>query len=295
MSWLNYHHLHLFWSTVREGGVSAAARALRVTQPTVSAQLRALEDQLGEILLVREGRGVALTGVGRTVYAYADEIFSLGRELVDTLRTGQPGPRARLRVGIADVVPKLVAWRLLRPALSGADGLRIACHEDRHDRLVAQLGTHDLDLVLTDHPLGPGEPVRAASHPLGESGVSFLAARPLAARLGETFPAALDGAPFVLPLESSGLRRSLEAWFRESGLTPRLVAECEDSALVKVLGEDGVGVYCVPTLVEEAALAAGTVVCLGRTEAVRERYFAIAPERRVPHAAVTAIVGASRP
>jgi LysR family transcriptional activator of nhaA len=294
MTWLNYHHLLYFHTVVREGGVSAAARVLHVAQPTVSAQIKTLEDQLGEKLLMREGRGVGLTEVGRTVYAYADEIFSLGREMMDTLRNGMPGHVSRLRVGIADVVPKLVARRLLLPALSPPVETQLLCREDRHERLLADLAAHELDLVITDHPLGPADRVKAFNHQLGESGVSFLAAHGLATRLDGPFPKLLGGAPFILPLEASGLRRSLEAFFETEGLSPRVVAECEDSALAKVLGEAGVGVYCVPTLAEEAAVAAGGVEVVGRTEAVRERYWAISPERRLKHPAVLAISRAAR-
>ena len=295
MQWLNYHHLLYFWTVVREGGVSAAARVLHVAQPTISAQLKTLEDQLGEPLLVRAGRGVAMTEVGRTVYAYADEIFSLGREMMDTVKNGLPGRLARLRVGIADVVPKLVARQLLMPALQPPVSMQLQCREDRHERLLADLAVHDLDLVITDHPLGPGERVRAFNHGLGDSGVSFLATAELAERWGADFPRGLAaGAPFLMPMESSGLRRSLDAWFETEGIRPHIVAEFEDSALLKVFGEAGAGLFCLPTIVETAAIATHGVVVVGRTEAVRERYWAISPERRLKHPAVVAISQAAR-
>lgn len=289
MQWLNYHHLLYFWTVVREGGVGAAARRLHIAQPTISAQLKTLEEQLGEKLLMREGRGVALTEVGRTVYAYADEIFALGREMMDTLAQGVPGQKARLRVGISDVVPKLVAQRLLMPVLAPPISVQLQCREDRHERLLADLAVHELDLVITDHPLGPGDHVRAFNHALGESGVSFLATGALAARWGGAFPKCLDGAPFLMPMESSGLRRSLDAFFEAEGLRPRVVAEFEDSALLKVFGQAGAGLYCVPTVVEAAVVAAHEAVIVGRTEAVRERYWAISLERRLKHPAVVAI------
>lgn len=295
MQWLNYHHLLYFWTVVREGGVSAAARVLHVAQPTISAQLKTLEDQLGEPLLTRAGRGVAMTEVGRTVYAYADEIFSLGREMMDTVKNGLPGRLARLRVGIADVVPKLVARQLLMPALQPPVSMQLQCREDRHDRLLADLAVHDLDLVITDHPLGPGERVRAFNHGLGDSGVSFLGTAELAERWGADFPRSLaGGAPFLMPMETSGLRRSLDAWFETEGIRPHIVAEFEDSALLKVFGEAGAGLFCLPTIVEAAAVATRGVVVVGRTESVRERYWAISPERRLKHPAVVAISQAAR-
>jgi LysR family transcriptional activator of nhaA len=280
---------------VREGGISAAARVLHVAQPTISAQLKTLEDQLGEPLLVRAGRGVAMTEVGRTVYAYADEIFSLGREMMDTVKNGLPGRLARLRVGIADVVPKLVARQLLMPALQPPVSMQLQCREDRHERLLADLAIHDLDLVITDHPLGPGERVRAFNHGLGDSGVSFLGTVDLAERWGGDFPRSLaNGAPFLMPMESSSVRRSLDAWFETEGIRPHIVAEFEDSALLKVFGEAGAGLFCLPTIVEAAAVSTHGVVVVGRTEAVRERYWAISPERRLKHPAVLAISQAAR-
>ena len=290
MNHLNYHHLSYFWTVVREGSVSAAARSLRVAQPTVSAQLRLLEEQIGQRLFERAGRGLVLTETGRMVHGYADEIFGLGRELMDTVRGRPTGRPTQLTVGIADVVPKLVAWRLLEPVPNLPHAIRLVCHEDRHDRLLAAMAGYELDVVLSDTPLAPGARVKAFNHALGESGVAFLARRELASGLSGEFPACLNAAPMLLPTENTTLRRALDGYFDQSGVTPRVVGEFEDSALLKVVGEQGVGVFAVPTLIETAALASHPgLVVLGRTDAVKERFFAISPERRLKHPAVVAI------
>jgi LysR family transcriptional activator of nhaA len=289
MNWLNYHHLQYFWTVAREGSVSAAARSLRIAQPTVSTQVKQLEEQLGERLFERSGRGLVLTEAGRVVFGYADEIFGLGRELVDTLRGRPTGRPLRLSVGIADVVPKLVAWRLLEPVLALPDAVRLVCHEDRHDRLLAAMALYELDLVITDTPLGPGTRVKAFNHPLGESGVTFIGTRALSALDPRPFPECLRDAPMLLPTENTTLRRGLDLFFEQLGLRPRVVGEFEDSALLKLVGEHGAGLFAVPTVIEDAVLSHPSLVVVGRTDAVRERFFAISPERRLKHPAVVAI------
>ena len=211
MEWLNYHHLFYFWTVVREGGISRAAAKLRLSQPTVSAQVKLLERSLGEPLFQRKGRTLVLTDVGRIVDRYADDIFTTGRELLETLK-GQPSGRApQLTVGVADAVPKLVVRLLLRPVTEGTNAVRVTCREGHPDHLVAQLATHELDVVISDTPAAPHVRVRVFSHLLGESGTSFFAGAGLARRLRRRFPKALNGAPILLPTSDTALRRSLEA------------------------------------------------------------------------------------
>ncbi|MEW6321842.1 MAG: transcriptional activator NhaR [Acidobacteriota bacterium] len=289
MEWLNYHHLLYFWTVAREGSVSRAARQLRLAQPTVSGQLRALEERLGEKLFERSGRALVLTDVGRLVYRYADDIFALGRELLDTLRDRPTGRPLRLQVGIADQVTKTIAHRLLEPAFRAAEALHLVCREGPPDRLLADLATHQLDLVISDAPIPPAVRVRAFNHLLGESGVTVFALPKPAAAWRRGFPASLDGVPWLMPAETSSLRRSLDEWCRRHGVRPRVVAEVDDSALLKVFGQAGRGVFAAPTVVEAEIAAQYGVAAVGRLEGARERFYAITVERRITHPAVVAI------
>ncbi len=294
MDGLNYHHLLYFWTVVREGGVSRAAEKLRLSQPTISAQIKILEDALGERLFQRQGRTLVLTDVGRVVDRYATEIFTAGSELLETLK-GRPSGRApRLAVGVANAVPKLVVYRLLRPAIEGPEPVHITCSEDDPDELVARLATHTLDVVISDTPAAPHLRVKVFDHLLGESGTTFFAGKPLAQRLRRRFPRSLSGAPMLLPTINTSLRRSLEQWFESEGLRPVVAGEFEDPALLNTFGEWGRAAFPAPTAIEDEVLRSHRVAVVGRTSAVRERYYAISVERRLKHAGVAAITNAAR-
>ncbi len=289
MEWLNYHHLLYFYTVAREGSVTRAARQLRLAQPTLSGQIRKLEAHFDEKLFERQGRSLVLTEMGRVVYRYADEIFSLGRELTDTLR-GRPTTRpARLAVGISDAVPKLVTHRLLEAALCLPEPVRIVLREGKTDDLLAALAVQAFDLVIADAPLGPHLKVRAFNHLLGESGVTFLATAALARAHRRRFPKSLDGAPMVVPTENTALRRALEQWFEQVGVRPRIVAEIEDSALMKVFGQHGAGIFPAPEVLAAAVRRQYRVEAVGSAAEVRERFYAISVERRIKHPAVAAI------
>lgn len=292
VEWLNYHHLQYFWVVAREGGLVPAGKVLRLSHPTLSAAIRALEARLGAKLFEKSGRRLALTDTGRLVQRYANEIFTLGLEMVDAVGDRSSGRALRLDVGIADAVPKLVARRILRPALALPEPVRLVCHERQYDRLLADLSLHALDVVISDGPVPSGSGVRAFHHLLGETGVTFFAAPELASRHGD-FPRSLHGAPMIFPLEGLALRRSLERWLDQHGIRPRVVAEIEDSALLEALGSDGTGIFAAPTVVEDEVLARYRVETIGRTEEVRERYYAISAERRLRHPAVVAICEAA--
>jgi LysR family transcriptional activator of nhaA len=294
MEWLNYHHLLYFWMVAREGSIAKASKQLLLAQPTITGQIRALENALGEKLFTRSGRNLVPTDVGRLVYRYANEIFSLGRELTDVLKGRPAGRPIRLAVGVSDALPKLIAYRLLEPALTLPEPVRIVCYEDQPDKLMAELATFGLDLVLSDEPVGPGVRVRAFSHLLGSCGVAFFAKSTLANKYRKNFPASLDGAPLLLPLENAALRRSLEQWFGAQNIRPRLVGEFQDSALLKVFGQAGVGVFAAPTAVEQDVRHHYGVSVVGRTEAVTERFYAISVERKIKHPAVVAISESAR-
>ena len=294
MERLNYHHLLYFWTIVREGGVAKAAQKLRLAQPTISGQVRLLEGALGEKLFQRSGRRLELTEVGRLVHRYAEEIFGLGRELTDVLQ-GRPGGRpVRLTVGVADVVPKLVAHRLLVPALRLTEPVQLEVREDSHERLLGELAQHGLDLVVTDAPVGPATRIRAFNHVLGETPVLLFAAPKLAAKLRRGFPRSLEGAPMLLPTPHTALRRALEGWFESIGVRPRVVAEFDDSALAEVFGQQGAGVFAAPAAIAADVQRTYGVVRLGAAGRLRERYWAITVERRLQHPAVLAISESAR-
>lgn len=293
MEWLNYHHLLYFWVVAREGSLAQAGRVLRLARPTLSGQIHTLEESLGERLFARAGRRLELTEVGRVVFGYADDIFSLGREMVDVVKRRSEAGLARLDVGIADVVAKLVVRRLLEPALHLPTPIRLVCHEDSHDRLLTRLAAHELDVVIADAPVPPGAAVRAFNHMLGQCGVSFFGSRQWF-KVRRGFPQSLNGTPMLLPMPGTPLRRGIDTWFEANSVRPRIVAEFEDSALLKVFGGDGVGVFPAPSAVEREVRKQYGVECLGRTEEVQERFYAITVERRIKHPAVVAISAKAR-
>lgn len=293
MAWLNYHHLLYFWTVFREGGVTEAAKKLRLATPTISLQLRALEESLGEKLFEKRGRRLALTEMGHVVFRYADEIFALGRELQDAVRTRTTVRPARLFVGVANAVPKLVAYRVLESALRLEPRVELAVVEDRPERLMAELASYALDVVLTDAQLHAPS-VRAYHHPLGESPVGIFAAKRLAARFRRGFPKSLDGAPFLVPTLHSSLRRALDAWFERSQVRPAFVGEFDDMALLTVFGEQGEGLFAAPTVIADDLRARHGASLVGEADGVRERFFAITLERRIQNAAVAALTSAAR-
>lgn len=293
MDGLNYHHLHYFWVVAREGSIAAATKKLNLTQPTISAQLRLLEEALGEKLFERAGRGLVLTEAGRIARRYADEIFALGRELRDTLRDRPTGRPVRITVGIADVVPKLVAYRILRPAFEGGKDVELICREGPTETLLGLLAQHEADLVLTDAPAS-ATPLRAFNHFLGESGTTFFAAPALAERLKADFPRSLEGAPLLLPGAGTQLRRGLELWLDASAIAPRRVGEFDDLALMIAFGRGGTGIFPAPSAIEDEVESQYGVRIIGRLPDVRERFYAVSGERKVKNPVVGAITGAAR-
>lgn len=294
MPQLNYRHLLYFKMVAQEGGVTAAARALHVSQPSVSAQLRKLEKALGHDLFIRSGRTLTLTPEGRLVLDYAEEIFRLGKELEDSLQGELPGRPRRLAVGVSGTIPNLVAFHLLGPAFAADDPVRIVLEESRTDRLLGELATHDLDLVLADMPIPPSVSVRAYSHDLGASPVDVFGPPLLVHRIRDGFPRSLDGEPFLLPSEGYALRRSLEDWFAREEIHPRIVAEVEDTDLINVLGEAGAGLFAAPSIISHDIQVRYAVERVGRATGLEERFYAITAERHIEHPAVEAIMEEAR-
>lgn len=294
MARLNYQHLLYFWTVARLGSITRATDELHLTQPAISAQLRALERALGEKLFTRSGRNLILTEAGRLVFPFADEIFSTGRELQETLAGRPSGRPARFSVGVTDAMPKLLAYRLLEPALSTREPLRLVLREDSPERLLADLAIHALDLVLADTPVPPTVKVRLHNHLLGECGVTVFGTPALARAHRRRFPASLENAPFLLPTDNTVLRRSLDQWFDALGMRPLVVAEIEDSAVLKVFGQRGAGLFAAPTVMEAELRRQYAVSVVGRIEAIRERFYAISAERKITHPAVLAIAQSAR-
>lgn len=292
--WLNYHHLFYFWTVVRDGGIARAAESLHVSQPTISAQLKALEANLGERLFIRVGRRLRPTDAGQMVFRYADEIFTLGRELVSTVRGATTGRPVRFVVGVTDVLSKLIAYRLLAPALALPGPVRIVCRENSVERLLAALVTHDVDLVLSDTPVPPTVRVQAYSHLLGESDITLYALPATAKLLRRRFPASLAGAPVLWPGEGTVLRRQLDEWIRRHEVRPLIVGEFADAALMNVFGEHGTGAFPAPSVLAADLKRQYGVVPVARIKDVRERFFALSSERRIKHPAVVAIVSQAR-
>ena len=281
MDWLNYHHLHYFWVAAREGSVTRAARRLRLAPSTVSGQIRTLEAAFGHALFERRGRGLVLTEPGRVTLDYCDEIFSLGQELQDAMRSASPLARTpRLRVGVANILPKLVAYRLLAPALHMPRPVRLVCREDNTDKLVADLAVHHLDLVIADAPVALEHDLHVHSQVLGECGLVIMAAPPLAARYTDGFPRSLDGAPFLLPSPDTTMRGLLDGWLDREGIHPHIIAEFGESALLKAFGGEGAGLFPVPAVIEAEIAAQYGVQRVGSLPGLRERFFAITMAHR---------------
>ena len=294
MEWVNYHHLLYFWLVAREGSLARASAELRLAQSTVSKQIHLFEDVLGHDLFAKSGRRLVLTESGRVVFRYADEIFGLGREMLDTLRDRPVGRPLRVTVGMADVVPKLIAERVLAPALKLAGPVRLVCREDKPDRLLADLALHELDVILTDAPASPNVKVRAFNHLLGESEIAFFGRAELATRYRRDFPASLDGAPVLLPTENTVLAPVARSVVRGQGVRPNVVGEFEDSALLKVFGLRGAGLFPAPSVIAKEVEAPVPGAAIGKVPEVRERLYAVTVERRIKHPAVVAICQTAR-
>jgi LysR family transcriptional activator of nhaA len=291
---LNYQHLLYFWSVVRTGSVTRAANELSLSPPTVSAQLRTLEDRLGEKLLTKSGRRLIPTEVGRVVYVFAEQIFAAGRELLDALEQRPSHRPLRFSVGIDDVVPKEIAQRLLEPAMQMGQPVRITCREGTLERLVANLATHELDVILSDAPASPTLNVRAYNHLLGSSEVCWMATPAIAASLRRGFPQSLHGSPMLLPTDDTAIRRMLDQWLEHRELRPNLVGEFEDYGLLREFARAGHGFAPVPVVQEAQFRREYGFQRLGSVKPVTAQFFAISLERRIKHPAVAALVAGAR-
>lgn len=292
MTWLNpnhlnYHHLLYFWTVASEGTIVKASEVLLLAPSTISVQIKELEKNIGEKLFERQGRQLVLTESGRVAAQYAEEIFTLGREMVDTLQTGLAQRPTRIAVGVSDVLPKLIVYRLLEPIFDDVEfPVQLICVEGEVEQLLSKLSTHDLDVVLTDAPLAPNVPIQAFNHPLGQSEVAVFGTPELAKKWGESWPHSFDGAPFILPGSKTSVRRALGGWFDRKGLRVNTIAEVEDRALMQVLGEKGRGFFAAPAVLADEVYEQHGLIKVGELDGVKERFYAVTLDRRIRHPVV---------
>lgn len=294
MRHLNYNHLQYFWTVAKEGSITKATNVLHLTPQTISGQLKLLEESIGEPLFSRAGRGLVLTETGHLVFQYADEIFSLGAELSSKMRSGDIGVPEGLKVGIVNSIPKLIAFRILKPALETETPMRLVCREGNLEDLLGDLAVHQLDIVISDCAIPPGFNVKAFSHALGESSISFFSNADDAKKYAKDFPASLNKAPILVPTTNNPVRRGIEDWFEEENISPSTVAEFEDSALMKVFGGEGAGVFPAPEVMRKEIEQMYGVKSIGNAASVMESYYAISPERKLKHPIVLQLIESAR-
>ena len=292
---MNFKHLHYFWVTAKAGGIMRAGEQLHTTPQTLSGQIKLLEDWLGRKLFRKSGRQLELTDDGRLALGFADQIFTLGSELEAALRQAHGSTRVLdFRVGVADSVAKSVAYRLLEPALSVAEPVRLICSEGKFPDLLAQLALNRLDLVLADEPMSSRLNVKAFNHPLGSSAMTFFASPALKAQLQGEFPQCLSDQPMLIQGAATAIRLQLESWLTRHQVHPRIVGEFDDGALMTAFGRQGRGVFMAPSVLEAETVAQFGVDVIGRTDELVEEFFAVSVERRITHPCVVAITDAAR-
>lgn len=287
---VNYKHLHYFWTVAKEGSIAKASERLHITPQTISGQLSLLDDYYGVALFKKVGRNLELSPVGQRVLSYADEIFSLGNELEQMMQHKPSFQPVLFKVGVVDVVPKLIAHQILLPALKMSNNTRMVCREADIDTLLADLTLHRLDLVIADRPIPPTVSTRGFSHKLGQSSISFLASSAIKEQLSGDFPNCLNNAPLLLPNSGSQLRLDIDQWLTQNRLQPRIVAEFDDSALMKAFGQEGVGIFIAPAVIKEAVMQQYGVEFIGQTDALSENFYAISVEKKIKNPIVSKVI-----
>jgi LysR family transcriptional regulator, transcriptional activator of nhaA len=293
MASLNYKHLHYFWVVAQEGSITRAAERLGVAVQTISGQLSLLERQLGKALFNSQGRGLVISEAGRVALGYADQIFQLGEALVDAVEHSDSESTLRLRAGISDGIPKLLAYQLLSKVTAMPSDVRLICDEGEFETLLADLALHRLDVVLTDRSAPVGGNLKVFSSRLGDFDTGLFATAELAERYGAGFPLSLDGAPMLLPTRHNALRGRIDRWLENTGIRPKIVGEFEDSALLNTFGRGGLGIFPAPLALSEQVASQLDGVALGAMAGVSEQIYAISNERRIRHPAVEALCAAA--
>jgi len=287
---MNYKHLHYFWSVAKEGGIKQASDQLNLTPQTISGQLSLLEDYYGVKLFNKVGRTLELSDIGQQVLSYADEIFSLGNELEQMMRSLPSYRPELLKVGLVDLVPKSIAHQILLPALKSSNDIRMICREADLDTLLADLTLHRLDLVIAERAIPESVSTRGYSHKLGQSSVSFFASKQLQNQLSGNFPECLNNAPMLLPNSGNQLRSHIDQWLTKYHLQPRVIAEFDDSALMKAFGQEGVGIFVAPSVIEQEVEQKHNVKAIGRVDEIQESFYVISVEKKIKNPVVAEII-----
>lgn len=293
MASLNFKHLRYFWTVAKSGSIARASAQLHITPQSISGQLSELENTLGAKLFQRAGRGLEITDAGRRILSYAEEIFTLGDELLDVARDQNTTATLPFRIGVADSVPKSVTYRVVEPVLRIKEPVRLICREGRLLALLGDLAVHRLDMVIADKPMPTNINVRAYNHLLGTSDLTVFGSTTLAQSLQGKFPALLHNAPFLMPGESTAIRPTLEQWFESQQVRPRIVGEFDDGALLKAFGQGGAGLFVAPTAIADYVCRQYSVRTMGRINSVMEELYAITTERRIRHPATIAVCQAA--
>jgi len=293
MTPINYNHLYYFYTVAIEGSITKASSNLHLTPQTISGQITTFETQIGVKLFERQGKKLILSEMGHLIYDYAQEIFQLGGELKKVILSKEPARWTTFTVGVAGVIPKVMAYQLLNPVLLMNESIRLICKEGDQESLLAELAVNRLDLVLTDQPLQMGSRVKAYNHHLTESGFTFFATKSLALNCQNDFPHSLNGQPFLLQGKNTAVKQRLSDWFDKNHISPNIVAEFDDSALMKSFGQEGYGIFTAPTLIEKTIVSRYHVGIIGRTDDFKEHYYVISPERKLKHPAILEIVNAA--
>ena len=288
---INFKHLRYFWAVAKEGGISRASDFLNVTPQTISGQLKLLETSLGVKLFRKSGRNLVLTEAGERALSYSEKVFQLESELETALLNPSDNVGSVLKIGIVDSIPKLIAYQMIEPVLNPKDSLRLVCREGDVVSLLADLAVNKLDVVLTDCPVPSSLRVDLYNHLLGECGMVFFGVKKLADRFRKGFPKSLTNAPILMQSKESPLHSDLRRWFQFHQIFPSIKAEIEDSALLKVFGEKGLGIFNAPAVIEHEVIRQYGVKTVGRAEDLRVRFYAVSAERELQHPGVTAITG----
>ena len=294
MRHLNYNHLLYFWMVAREGSINKASDILHITPQTISGQIKSLEATVGAPLFNRSGRNLILSEAGHLIWPYANEIFLLGEDLARNVKSKNMQPSSHLNVGLVNSIPKLIAYRILSISFDKNSEIRLVTQEGTLDNLLADLALHKLDLVLSDRPHTPGINIKAYNHLLGTSNIAFYAKKTIAKSYSKNFPQSLNDAPMLLPSVTNPLRRDLEDWFENKDITPNIVAEIDDSALLKVFGESGLGIFPAPVVMADNILKMYGAKKIGSINEISESYYAISAERKLKHPSVVEITRFAR-
>ena len=292
MHHLNYHHLYYFYLVAREGSIAKAAKLLHVTPQTVSGQLSTFESQLGYSLFDRINKRLYLNAKGKVTYQYASEIFHKGNQLAEILNNSDEVNTKEFVIGITNGIPKVLFYDFVHGTMRKFANVRFVIREDSFDGLLKELAINAVDFIVADRGIAPGTQVNANSYFLGESSLSFFAKQPLSAN--QRFPDCLNHMPLLMQGNTSGIRHALSSWLATEQLYPKIVAEFDDSALLKLFGSENFGVFCAPSAIAEHVEKQYDVHCIGKSEALSERYYAITGKSRAEYTLSEDIIGSAK-